>query len=149
MRNILLLHGINLNALGKRDVQHYGALTLRDIENITVIEAQKFDYNIIAYQSNHEGDLVDKLQAEAQHCAGIIINPGAFTHYSYGLHDALVDTNLPVIEVHLSDIDTREAWRRHSVIAPACIKVIKGKKEQGYSEAVNLLIEYLHHADNE
>lgn len=143
MRNILLIHGVNLNALGKRNSAHYGILTLKDIEDITVREAEKHGFCIIAYQSNHEGDLVDKLQSKAPHCAGIIINPGAFSHYSYGLHDALIDTKLPVIEVHLSDVNQREPWRKQSVIAPACVTVIAGKKEQGYREAVNVLVEYL------
>lgn len=143
MRNILLIHGINLNALGKRNSTHYGHLTLKEIEDIAVNAAKKYGFNLIAYQSNHEGDLVDTLQREAPHCMGIIINPGAFAHYSYGLHDALVDTTLPVIEVHLSDISQREPWRQQSVIAPACVKVIQGHKEQGYREAVNALVEYL------
>ena len=143
MRNLLLLHGINLNALGRRDETHYGKLTLKDIEDITIAEAKKHALAVITYQSNHEGNLVDKLQAESANCVGIIINAGAFTHYSYGLHDALVDTSLPVIEVHLSAISKREAWRQHSVIAPACIKVIEGKKELGYREAVIALAEHL------
>jgi 3-dehydroquinate dehydratase II len=143
MSKLLLLHGINLNSLGKRDVLHYGHLTLKAIKAITAKEAEKYGFNVISYQSNHEGNLVDKLQSETEHCAGIIINPGAFTHYSYGLYDALIDTGLPVVEVHLSDTHQREPWRKRSVIAPACIKTIKGKKEQGYREAVNVLIEYL------
>lgn len=142
MRNILLIHGVNLNALGKRDPAHYGTLTLEAIENITTKEAETHGFNIISYQSNHEGDLVDKLQLETPDCIGIIINPGAFAHYSYGLHDALVDTKLPVVEVHLSDLSQREEWRKNSVTAPACIKVIEGKKEKGYREAVNSLAEY-------
>lgn len=144
MRKLLLIHGVNLNALGKRDPVHYGTLTLKDIEDITAEEAEKHGFSINHYQSNHEGDLVDKLQSEAPHYAGIIINPGAFAHYSYGLHDALVDTQLPVVEVHLSDLSQREIWRKKSVISPACIKVIEAKKEQGYREAVNVLMEYLH-----
>lgn len=143
MRNLLLIHGVNLNILGKRDVSHYGHLTLKDIEDFTQREAKKHGLNVICYQSNHEGDLVDKLQSAAAHCVGVIINAGAFTHYSYGLHDALIDTKLPIIEVHLSDLSLREVWRQHSVIAPACIKVIAGKKEQGYREAVIALVEHL------
>lgn len=143
MRNILLIHGVNLNVLGKRDLAHYGSLTLKDIEDVTAKEAQKYGFSIVPYQSNHEGSLINKLQSVAAHCVAIIINPGAFAHYSYGLHDALIDTRLPVIEVHLSDVNKRESWRKHSVIAPACLKVISGKKEQGYRDAVNSLIEYL------
>lgn len=147
--NILLLHGINLNALGKRDPIHYGGLTLRDLETITALEAQKFGYKITAYQSNYEGALVDKIQAESKSSAGIIINAGAFTHYSYGLHDALLDTGLAVIEVHLSNVVQREEWRKHSVIAPVCINVIKGKKEKGYIEAVNVLVEHIKNENNQ
>lgn len=143
MPNILLIHGANLNLLGQRDAVHYGTLTLKDIEDITQEEAEKYGYHIIPYQSNHEGYIVDQLQSNAPDCVGIIINPGAFTHYSYSLHDALLDTNLPVIEVHLSDLMQRDEWRRNSVIAPACIKVIMGKKEQGYREAVQLMAECL------
>lgn len=142
-RNILLIHGANLNRLGQRDARHYGSLTLKDIERMTQQEAEKVGYHIIPYQSNHEGNIVDYLQSQAPVCAGIIINPGAFTHYSYSLYDALLDTHLPAIEVHLSDLTQREIWRRQSVIAPACIQVIMGKKEQGYREAVRLMKEYL------
>jgi 3-dehydroquinate dehydratase-2 len=143
MRNILLIHGVNLNALGKRDLVHYGALTLKDIEDITTKEAEKYGFSTTLYQSNHEGDLVDTLQSEGPRCVGIIINPGAFSHYSYALHDALIDTQLPAIEVHLSDLKQREVWRKNSVTAPACIKVIEGKKEQAYRDAVKILAEYL------
>lgn len=142
-RNILLIHGANLNRLGQRDARQYGSLTLKDIEHITQQEAKKVGYYIIPYQSNHEGNIIDYLQSQASACVGIIINPGAFTHYSFSLYDALLDTNLPVIEVHLSDLTQREIWRRQSVISPACIKVIMGKKEQGYREAVCLMKEYL------
>jgi 3-dehydroquinate dehydratase-2 len=137
------MHGINLNALGKRDPAIYGTLTLQAIEELAVNEAKQFGYEMLCYQSNHEGDLVDTLQSLSSQCVGIIINPGAFSHYSYGLLDALLDTGLPVIEVHLSDISQREEWRKHSVTAAACVTVIKGKKEQGYREAVHTLVEYL------
>lgn len=142
MKTILLIHGPNLNWLGKRDANHYGYLTLDEIEKLTAKEAKNFDHALITFQSNHEGQLIDILQANASRCIGIIINPGALAHYSYALHDALVDTCLPVVEVHLSDISQREIWRRESVTAPACIKVISGKKAQGYIEAVRTLMEY-------
>ena len=102
-------------------------------------EAQKLGHTVKAFQSNHEGALIDFLQAESGNAAGIIANLGAFTHYSYALHDALVDTGLPSVEVHLSDINAREAWRKVSVTAPACIGQIAGKKEAGYIEALALL----------
>lgn len=139
MKTILLIHGPNLNRLGKRDATHYGNLTLENIEELVKSEAQKHGITVLAFQSNHEGDLIDFLQNNAEKSAGIIINPGAFTHYSYALHDALKDTLLPCIEVHLSDIQSREAWRQVSVTAPACIAQISGKKENGYVEALNVL----------
>jgi 3-dehydroquinate dehydratase-2 len=144
MKKILLMHGPNLNLLGQRDAKHYGHLTLKDIETQCKTAAKNHQFNIMTYQSNHEGDLIDKLQsATARRCAGIIINPGALTHYSYALYDALLDTQLPIVEVHLSKIKQRETWRSISVTAPACIKVIWGKKEQGYLEAITTLVEHL------
>jgi len=140
---LMLLHGANLNWLGKRDPKHYGTLSLVDIEQLTANAAANYSCEIRTYQSNHEGNLIDYLQLNAADCAGIIINPGAFTHYSYAIHDALLDTGLPVVEVHLSAIEQREPWRQHSVIAPACIKSISGKKELGYTEAVTILMEHV------
>ena len=139
MNTILLIHGPNLNRLGKRDSQQYGTLTLAAIEKLAAAEAKKLGLKVKAYQSNHEGDLIDFLQKHSEKAAGVIINPGAFTHYSYAVHDALLDTCLPCVEVHLSDIQSREKWRQHSVTAPACIAQISGKKEQGYIEALQLL----------
>lgn len=143
MKKILLMHGPNLNLLGKRDAKHYGSLTLKDLETLCKTNAKQYNFNLLTYQSNHEGDLIDKLQSTVARCAGIIINPGALTHYSYALYDALLDTQLPIVEVHLSKIKQREKWRSISVTAPACIKVIWGKKEQGYLEAIMTLAEYL------
>lgn len=136
---ILLIHGPNLNNLGARETAHYGSLTLTDIEKLVHDSATRFDETISAFQSNHEGALIDWIQEYAPSARGIIINPGALTHYSYALHDAIVDTRLPCVEVHLSDIHAREEWRKHSVIAPACIAQICGKKEQGYREALDIL----------
>jgi 3-dehydroquinate dehydratase-2 len=143
MKTILLIHGPNLNRLGLRDEVHYGGFSLKDIEDLTRDHAKKFNVDLITYQSNHEGNLIDVLQLNSQGAHGIIINPGALTHYSYALHDALLDTHLPAIEVHLSDIENREPWRRQSVTAPACVKVISGKKEKGYIEAVSYLAEII------
>ncbi|MCP3680219.1 MAG: type II 3-dehydroquinate dehydratase [Gammaproteobacteria bacterium] len=143
MKQILLLNGPNLNMLGQRDRHHYGTLTLQAIEALTAEAAKAYKMALLAYQSNHEGALIDKIQQQSVNCVGIIINPGALTHYSYALHDALLDSGLPVIEVHLSNIAEREPWRQHSVIAPACIAQIGGQKEQGYRLAVTKLVEQL------
>lgn len=143
MATILLIHGPNLNMLGARDDAVYGSKRLADIELLVKEEAAKLGHDIAAFQSNHEGALIDFLQKEAPRAAGIIINPGALTHYSYALHDALLDARLPAIEVHLSDINAREPWRKNSVTAPACLAQISGKKEDGYIEALQLLNSHL------
>lgn len=140
MKKILLIHGPNLNLLGKRDRKHYGDLTLSDIEKLIELECGKIGVQLETFQSNHEGELIDWLQKEAGLVNGVIINPGALAHFSYALHDALVDTGLPCVEVHLSDIENREDWRKISVTAPACIAKISGKKELGYLEALNVLV---------
>src|SRR3990167_6769864 len=141
MKTILLIHGPNLNLLGVRDAHLYGTKTLRDIEALVRETAETLRYEVLAFQSNHEGAIVDFLQKESPKADGIIINPGALTHYSYTLYDALRDTKLPAVEVHLSDIAGREPFRKISVTSPACKKVISGKKLQGYLDAV----QYLNH----
>lgn len=143
MKNVLLIHGPNLNLLGKRDVMHYGTLTLASLTKLVAKEAEKSGIKIISYQSNHEGNLLDFIQSNTRRAVGIIINPGALTHYSYALHDCLVDAGLPCVEVHLSKVNSREKWRKISVTAPACIAKISGKKEHGYLEALGLLIKGL------
>ena len=145
MRRLLLVHGPNLNMLGKRDVSHYGARTLSAIEELVAAEARKNGFEVASFQSNHEGALIDWMQKESKDAEGIIINPGALTHYSYALHDALVDTGLLAVEVHLSDIGAREEWRKNSVTVAACIGQISGKKEAGYVEALTMLLEKLRH----
>ena len=140
MKKILLVHGPNLNMLGKRDKNHYGDLTLDFLETLVTSKALESGIEVESFQSNHEGVLIDFLQEKGEHAQGIIINPGALTHYSYALHDALVDTGLPCVEVHLSDVENREEWRKISVTAPACIEKISGKKEHGYIEALELLL---------
>ncbi len=143
MATLLLIHGPNLNRLGLRDLVQYGSKTLSDIEAMVRAEAEKSGLAVKTFQSNHEGALIDFLQAESANAVGIIANLGAFTHYSYALHDALVDTGLPCVEVHLSDINAREEWRKVSVTAPACIAQIAGKKEAGYIEALTILRQHL------
>ena len=143
MASILLIHGPNLNRLGKRDASNYGSKTLADIEALVTTEAKKLGHSVKSFQSNHEGALIDYLQKESENAEGIIINPGALTHYSYSLLDALTDTGLPCVEVHLSDINSREAFRKISVTAPACIAQISGKKEVGYVDALKLLSEHI------
>ncbi len=139
MKKILLIHGPNLNRLGKRDPAHYGSLTLAELEIQIRSRAAKIGYVLVTFQSNHEGALLDFIQKNSRDAVGILINPGALTHSSYALHDGLLDTGLPCVEVHLSDIHGREPWRAISVTAPACLKQFYGKKIQSYEEAIDFL----------
>lgn len=134
---ILIINGPNLNMLGKRDPQHYGSLTLKAIEDLSRKKAKDLSKGgetiaLKFFQSNHEGALIDCIQKESPQAQGILINPGALTHYSYALRDALADTGLPVVEVHLSDIENRESFRKISVIADIVIERVMGLKEQSY-----------------
>ncbi len=138
MKNILLLQGPNLNKLGSRDKNHYGTCTLADIERIMTEEAQLVKVNLDCFQSNHEGELIDVIHASESY-DGVIYNPGAHTHYSYALRDAIECVNTPFIEVHLSDIHAREPFRAVSVIAPVCQAQIAGKGLDGYLEALHML----------
>lgn len=140
---ILVINGPNLNLLGKRRNIYYGSLTLGQINKKIKRHADKLNVKVLFFQSNHEGKLIDYLQQQSIIASGIIINPGALTHYSYALYDALYDTNLPIVEVHLSNIKSREPWRRLSVIEPATVKQIIGKKDKGYIEALDYLVKNL------
>lgn len=129
---VLVLNGPNLNMLGTREPHIYGATTLADIQAAMVTQAQQHNAEIIFFQSNHEGALIDVIQAHQSKIDGIIINPGAFTHYSYALRDALSAVSVPIIEVHISNVYKREAFRHHSVIAPIATGQIAGLGWQGY-----------------
>ena len=123
---ILVIHGPNLNMLGLRDVETYGSKTLIEIDSLIHKQAENLQIILETYQSNHEGALVDFIQENAKDASGIIINPGALTHYGLSLRDALADTSLPIIEVHISNIYAREDFRHTSVIAPVCVGQISG-----------------------
>lgn len=148
MKKILIINGPNLNFLGIREKEIYGTENYSDICDYIKLEIHKL-YNkeekqvdILFFQSNHEGILVDMLQqAYFDKIDGIIINPGALTHYSYSLHDAVKSTGIPTIEVHLSDIKSREEFRKHSVVSPACVHQIYGQGKEGYVEAVKYLFD--------
>lgn len=141
---ILIINGPNLNRLGKRDKEYYGNLTLKKIQTLLKTEAKKVSCQLQFFQSNYEGALVDFLQNESDSADGILINPGALTHYGYSLYDALLDTHLPIVEVHLSDIKSRkELWRQQSVIQPLTIAQFAGEKEQSYLAGFKFLINHL------
>ena len=140
---ILVVNGPNLNMLGKRAPEHYGGETLAEIERRVRQKAEALRFEVDFFQSNHEGAIVDYLQANTESASGIVINAGALTHYGLSLRDALEDTQLPIVEVHLSDVHTREEFRRHSVIGPIAIKQISGMRGQGYLEALDYLEAHL------
>ena len=129
--------------LGKRDQSLYGSKTLEEINSLLEEEGKELDIEIVPFQSNHEGALIDFIQAESPQADGIIINPGALTHYGLSLMDALIDARLPVIEVHISDIHARERFRRKSVIAPIAKAQISGQGWQGYTAALRILASQL------
>jgi 3-dehydroquinate dehydratase II len=138
---ILVLHGPNLNNLGKRDPGIYGRTTLADINERLRARGAELGYEVVTFQSNHEGSLIDCMQEEASNIVGIVINPGGLTHSSYSLRDALKDTNRPIIEIHISNVHAREAFRHESLIAPICVAQIAGLGWRGYLHALEALIE--------
>ena len=137
---IVLLNGVNLNMLGKRNPEHYGQLHGRVGVGIMKL-AEENRFELECFQTNHEGEMVEKIhQIYFEKVNGVIINPGAWTHYSYAIRDALEILECPIIEVHLSDIDHREDFRRKSVIRPVAQDTIMGKGVQGYKEAMRKLM---------
>jgi 3-dehydroquinate dehydratase-2 len=144
-RRVLLLNGPNINLLGTREPELYGRTALADIE-AAVIDAGKSaapPVDVEAFQSNHEGALIDRVQASGRGSGGIIVNPGGLTHYSIALRDALVAADAPVVEVHLTNIHAREEFRHHSVIGPIAIGQIAGFGADGYLLALDFLIRRL------
>jgi 3-dehydroquinate dehydratase II len=140
MKKIFLLNGPNLNRLGKREPGIYGVKTLKDLEEKMVSLGAEANIEVICFQSNHEGALIDKLhEAEDTGVDGIIFNPGAFTHYSYAIRDAIAGINCPVIEVHISNVYQREEFRHKSVIAPVSKGQIAGLGMLGYELALEAL----------
>ena len=140
-RRILVLHGPNLNNLGKRDPGIYGKTTLPEINDRLRARGTELGYEVVTFQSNHEGALIDCMQEEAPNIVGIVINPGGLTHTSYSLRDALKDTSRPIIEIHMSNVHAREAFRHESLIAPICVAQIAGLGWRGYLHALEALIE--------
>ena len=143
MLKILLIHGPNLNLLGKREPEHYGTMTLDNINAKMISVAADNGVELRAFQSNSEGVLIDAIQDAASWASGIIINPGAYGHYSYALRDALAAVNLPVIETHMSNIYSRETFRHSTVISPVVLGCIAGLGWRSYECGLRALIDIL------
>jgi 3-dehydroquinate dehydratase-2 len=143
---ILVINGPNLNMLGKRETGHYGSETLADIESRISDRAGELGAEVEFFQSNHEGAIVDHLQEAACNADGIVINPGALTHYGLSMRDALADTALPIVEVHLSNIHARERFRRRSVVAPLAVGQVSGLGWRGYLYALDSMVARLKEA---
>ncbi len=137
--NVLVLHGPNLNLLGEREPAVYGRGTLAELNRLLRAKARARSLALRIFQSNHEGALIDRIHAERRWMEGLVINPGALTHYSYALRDAIAAVKTRAFEVHLSDIHAREPWRRVSVIAEVCEAQIVGKGFESYAEALDRL----------
>lgn len=142
--NIVIINGPNLNFLGIREPHIYGTQTLEEIESKIQAYAEKQEVNCSFFQSNSEGELIDRIQqAHRDKVDGIVINPAAYTHYSYAIHDAVKAVEIPTVEVHLSAIHARESFRKESVVAPACIGQISGFGATGYLLAIHALQEVI------
>ena len=142
-RTVLLLNGPNLNLLGTRETEVYGTTTLDDIVAAIEAHAATFDVVVESYQSNIEGELIDRLHAARGTVDGVVFNPGAFTHYSYALRDAIAATDLPVIETHLSNVHAREEFRHRTVLAAVCLGVVAGFGPDSYRVAFDALVRHL------
>ncbi|MEN8239446.1 MAG: type II 3-dehydroquinate dehydratase [Actinomycetota bacterium] len=140
---ILIINGPNLNLLGTREPETYGSDTLRTLENEWLQHAARVRVGIATFQSNHEGAIIDAIQAASGRFDGIILNAGALTHYSYAIYDALVAVGIPTVEVHISNIYEREEWRQRSVTGEAAIATIYGRGTTGYTNAIDLLTAHI------
>jgi 3-dehydroquinate dehydratase-2 len=138
-----VMHGVNLDQLGRRDPAHYGALTYAELEQRIAADAAELGLVARFFQTNHEGEFVEHLHRLEGLADGLILNPGAWTHYAYAIRDALELAALPAVEVHLSDVERREPFRRTSVITDLCIGRVSGMGADGYREALELLREEL------
>lgn len=134
-----MLHGVNLDMLGSRDPEQYGTLTLHELEVLIKRHARELDLEATFFQSNSEGEFIQFIHSLPDRADGVILNPGAWTHYSWAIHDALEIAALPAVEVHLSAVEQREEWRRLSVLEDLVIGKVSGKGADGYRDALELL----------
>ncbi len=140
---ILLINGANLNLLGSREPEKYGSTTLKDIESAVIQRGNELDAQVDVWQSNHEGDIVDKIQAAKGVYDGILINAGGYTHTSVVIRDAIASVQIPTVEIHMTNIHAREEFRHTSLISGVCIAQVVGFKELSYTLALEGLVNYL------
>ena len=139
-RRVDVMHGVNLDQLGKRDPEIYGTFTLSELQTQVGIFAREMDFDATFWQTNHEGEFCEFLHRARDRADAVVLNPGAWTHYSYAIRDALEVCALPAIEVHISEVDSREEeWRHVSVIADLCVGRVQGKGIEGYRDALQIL----------
>ena len=136
-----VLHGVNLDMLGRRDAGHYGTLTLNELQGQIKRFARELDLEVAFFHTNHEGKFVERLHRLPDAADGALLNPGAWTHYSYAIRDALEIARVPAVEVHLSDVGSREEWRRRSVLDGLVIDVVSGQGPEGYRRALEIVRE--------
>jgi 3-dehydroquinate dehydratase II len=142
MRNrVAVLHGVNLGALDRRPAQHYGGLTFARLEQQIERFAREFQLEPHFFQTDHEGAYVEEIHKAREYADGLVLNPGAWTHYAWSLRDAIEIAGLPAVEVHLSDVQNREPFRRVSVLTDVCVATVSGKGPDGYREALERLKE--------
>lgn len=139
LHRIEVMHGVNLDMLGKREPEHYGTLTLDDLERQIEAFASEVQVEVRFFQTNSETEYVEHLHSLRDLVDGIVLNPGAWTHYAWAIHDALAIAGLPAVEVHISDVKAREPWRQVSVVEDLCIATIAGRGPEGYREALERL----------
>lgn len=138
-----VFHGANLDMLGNRPSEHYGSFTLPELEVMIGDFARALDIEVSFFQTNSEGTFIERLHRAPELADGLILNPGAWTHYSWAIRDALEIAQLPAVEVHISDISRREQWRQESVLTELCIATVAGKGPDGYREALEILKQHL------
>src|SRR4029077_17054068 len=144
VRRIEVMHGVNLDMLGRREPEHYGTFTLVELEDRVRGFAAELELDVRFFQTNAEGEFVEHLHGLAgEGVAGIVLNPGSWTHYAWAIHDALLVAGLPAVEVHLSDVSAREPWRRESVVGDLCLATFAGEGVEGYRLALACLHEAL------
>ena len=142
---ILIINGVNMNMLGFRETEKYGSMTLKDLEKDLYTYSFKLGVDIETFQSNFEGEIVEKIHSAKDNFDGIVINAGAYTHTSVAIRDAISAVNIPTVEVHMTNIYKREEFRHHSYLAPVCIGQISGFGTNSYKLGLNAVIEYIKH----